>query len=470
MSAPEMFSQLQNISANTTELTNTIEKLLNADIPSLVKELEAKYEKALMDTVKNTPGSNASNITQSAFNFENYIRRAYYGSNKSYPTGLPILYLYGNTTGMSKSNKVDLEYKYGDLITGYTSGTCTCKWQGNSSINFRKKNYTIAKMSNPIDVGWGSHNKYVLKSHHNDYSMARNVVSAKLWGEMVKTRTGTDAITRKLKTLPNGGAIDGFPIMVVINNVFQGVYVLSIPKDDWMFGMGSGDRECVLSCEAASPATLMTDSTLTKEQLLAENPMSYEYISDEDDIDWAVTSYNTMVNALKLTSGANWEDDVSGYIDIDSFIDSFVFHYITGNDDVVNKNSITATYDGMKWFRSVYDLDQTFGGHFIGHVTKYPKSGVTMGGLSNNRVWGLLYTQSKPKLKARYNAVRNTVFSEENVFTKFDNFIRQIPRNVRLEDTAIWYDIPGTGIDPVSQIMEWYRLRLQITDAAMAAM
>ena len=93
-----------------------------------------------------------------------------------------------------------------------------------------------------------------------------------------------------------------------------------------------------------------------------------------------------------------------------------------------------------------------------------------MGGLSNNRVWGLLYTQSKPKLKARYNAVRNTVFSEENVFTKFDNFIRQIPRNVRLEDTAIWYDIPGTGIDPVSQIMEWYRLRLQITDAAMAAM
>ena len=66
--------------------------------------------------------------------------------------------------------------------------------------------------------------------------------------------------------------------------------------------------------------------------------------------------------------------------------------------------------------------------------------------------------------------MRDTVFAEENVFTKFDAFIGQIPRNARLEDSALWYDMPRTGIDPLSQIMEWYRLRLKITDAEMAAL
>ena len=114
--------------------------------------------------------------------------------------GLPILYLTGDTTGMSKDDAVTLNYVYGER-----SGSCTLKWQGSSSIGYPKKNYTI-QFDNAFEAveGWGEQKKYCLKANFIDHSHARNVVSAKLWGEIVKSRENTNA---NLSALPNGGAI-----------------------------------------------------------------------------------------------------------------------------------------------------------------------------------------------------------------------------------------------------------------------
>lgn len=102
--------------------------------------------------------------------------------------GLPQLLLYGDISAMTKDDAVTLDYVYGDK-----SGTCTAKWQGTSSLAFPKKNYTI-KFDNAFEAheGWGSHEKYCLKANWVDFSHARNVVSAKLWGQVVKTRRGTN--------------------------------------------------------------------------------------------------------------------------------------------------------------------------------------------------------------------------------------------------------------------------------------
>lgn len=98
--------------------------------------------------------------------------------------GLPVLALTGDTSAMTKENAVSLDYTYGGR-----SGTCTMKWQGSSSLNFPKKNYTV-KFDNAFEAasGWGEENKYCLKANFIDHSHARNVVSAKLWGQIVKSR------------------------------------------------------------------------------------------------------------------------------------------------------------------------------------------------------------------------------------------------------------------------------------------
>ena len=66
---------------------------------------------------------------------------------------IPILYLIGSIAGMTKDDKVTLSYFWKD-----TSGTCTLKWQGNSSVTmFQKKNYTI-KFDKAFEVieGWAN--------------------------------------------------------------------------------------------------------------------------------------------------------------------------------------------------------------------------------------------------------------------------------------------------------------------------
>ena len=158
------------------------------------------------------------------------------GYNEFDPTvyGLPILHLTGDTTGMSKDNAVTLDYVYGEL-----SGTATVKWQGASSLAYPKKNYTIQfdKAFEAVE-GWGVQDKYCLKANFIDHSHARNVVSAKLWGEIVKSRENMNA---NLSALPNGGAVDGFPCIVMLNSNFHGLYTFNIPKAGWLYGMGNGE-------------------------------------------------------------------------------------------------------------------------------------------------------------------------------------------------------------------------------------
>lgn len=148
--------------------------------------------------------------------------------------GLPVLYLTGDTTGMSKDNAISLNYVYGER-----SGTATVKWQGSSSLSYDKKNYTIT-FDKPFEAadGWGEQKTYCLKANYIDHSHARNVVSAKLWGEVVKSRTNTNS---RLNALPNGGAVDGFPVIIVLNGAFHGLYTFNIPKDGWLYNMKDDD-------------------------------------------------------------------------------------------------------------------------------------------------------------------------------------------------------------------------------------
>ena len=116
---------------------------------------------------------------------------------------IPTLYLDGNTLGMNKENAVTLNYRYGDR-----SGSCTLKWQGSSSIRYPKKNYTV-KFDEAFEAadGWGAQKKYCLKADWIDFSHCRNVVSAKLWGDVVRSRAASE-LTERLTSFVNGGAID----------------------------------------------------------------------------------------------------------------------------------------------------------------------------------------------------------------------------------------------------------------------
>lgn len=367
--------------------------------------------------------------------------------------GLPVLALTGDVSSMTKDNSVTLNYVYGDR-----SGTASVKWQGSSSLAYPKKNYTI-KFDKAFEAveGWGEEKKYCLKANYIDFSHARNVVSAKLWGQMVKSRT---TVPTELANLPNGGAVDGFPICVVINGKYQGLYTFNIPKDGWMMGMGDGTAECIMVANHHSDATKFEGLARCD-----ETDFEIEYVPDEDNAQWAIDSLNRLISAVMNSDGSDMDSVVAQYVDIDSAIDFYIFTCLLSGGDNYDKNYLLSTFDGVKWFFTMYDMDATYGLWWDGKgydapATAYP----TLVSFRHSLVT-LLKKFKTDEVKARYKALRASVLTESNIIDTFSNFVTGIPSRLYFEDTSLWPGVPSTATNNLAQIAENVRLRVALLDA-----
>ena len=402
---------------------------LTAQIPMTVEDyVESQIESALDARLANIHGFNPS-----AYN-------------------LPILYLDGDTTLMTKDDAVDLTYRYGDR-----TGTASVKWQGSSSIAYPKKNYTV-KFDNTFEAveGWGSRKKYCMKANYIDFTHSRNVVSAKLWGQIVASRTPANTT---LAACPNYGAVDGFPICIVMNGEYYGVYTFNIPKDAWMMNMGGGSKECILCADAHS------ESNKFKAEATLDGDFDVEYITDENNIDWARNSLNNLINACINSDGTDLDTVIAPMLDWESAIDYYIFVALLRGEDMITKNYLINTYDGTKWFFGAYDLDSTYGLHWDGKSFIGATDGFTIKSMaSSHKVFQLIRTYKRAELKERYWELRNGVMSEDNVAKMFRNFAGQISRPLLDEDNRLWPGIPNTNANNVNQILDWYRLRVATLD------
>ena len=84
------------------------------------------------------------------------------------------------------------------------------KCQGNSSMAYDKKNFTVKMYSdearetklNKTFKDWNHYgNKYVLKANYIDHSHARNIVCARLWNEVVSSREDYSSLPEEMAQL-----------------------------------------------------------------------------------------------------------------------------------------------------------------------------------------------------------------------------------------------------------------------------
>lgn len=375
----------------------------------------------------------------------------------SLSVGLPILRLFGDTSLMTKAQKVSLEWIYESA-----HGTCTCKWQGASSVAYEKKNYSIS-LSKAFDFGWGEHKKYNLKANYIDFSSSRNVCSAKLWGDVVRSRT---TVPSQLENLPNGGATDGFPVIVELNGEYHGLYTLTIPKEPYMLGIDEDSpAQAIVSAEDHSEPTKFK-ATITVADLVAETSFSVEYAPDEDNIAWIATSISSAITSAMNCSSAEDIETLAQHMDIDSVIDHYIFSVLIGGTDLTDKNYLLVTYGNDYWYMSEWDLDTTFGNHWTGGsyngFTAYP----TFASYANeSRLMYDIYHYAKDRLKARYAELRNGALSLNSVTLKFYNFAVNIPSEVKDLDKIKHPLLPGTTTNDLAQVTNWYRQRLEACDA-----
>lgn len=423
---------------------NTGHAFVPADYEDRIVELEEKLDN-LDDTIQEALEEFSKSDN---FNAEEY--------------GLPVLKITGNTASMTKDNEVSLTYVYGTL-----SGSCKMKWQGSSSIKWPKKNYTI-KFDNPFEAytGWGSQKKYCLKANYIDFSHSRNLVNAKLWGQVVRSRNN---VSERLTALVNCGAVDGFPICLFINDVYQGIYTFNIPKDGWMFGMGSGANEAIVCAGGADDTSAVK---FRKADVVLDTDFDLEYVPDENNTGWVKTSLDRMIAACINSNGTDLDTTVAQYLDWDSVIDYIIFTTLQNGFDGLFKNYLLATYDGVKWFFSAYDMDSTYGLYWDG--TQFCKTNEPYNNRASvgefcrlNRAMELVKTHKKDALKARYAELRADILSEDNIATTFANFMGGIPKALFDKECTIWKNLPSTATNNLYQITDFYRRKCAVIDAEM---
>ncbi len=451
---------------------------------------------------------------------------------------IPVMYLDGDITEMTKENAVTLNYRFFDL-----TGTCTCKWQGQSSTRYPKKNYTLKfgssfdgwakwqtymsnwkskhnvlassqtdgrktwklvdnkpKRSIDSDYTWGNKKKYVAKANWIDPSQARNVVSARLWGQIVNIRRNKIGL---LEDTTNGGAIDGFPIQIVLNGGLMGLYTFTTPKDENLFAMGSGESEYFIGGEINAGSNNVAKSAnwlrACDDSDLYDTDASHSFAIEYPDVygdngepteetqetfNAIKTSLNNAITAC-LSAGATWETDCADYIDVDSVIDYYIFACCINANDCMSKNILYGTYNGVKWFMSAYDLDTTYGanpynsGWFdvvnernqFAEAAEYNRENETYrvsASRIRHRLFYLVHRYSRAKLVERYKELRATVLSDENVWAELSKFVTDIPQTMVIKNNEIWPTSLGTELSNIHQYMDYYRMHCKYLDEEIA--
>lgn len=427
-------------------------------------------------------------ILETKTRYDRYVMRGISGVNEdngSAPTvakGLPRLDLYGDPSKMTASkNEVPFRYKYtGEEDEEIRYGYAKVKWQGNSSLSYPKKNYTIKfyndskfKSKDKHDAGFGYiSSKYVTKANWVDHSHARNIVSARLWSRIVKSRSKVPA---GLLASPNYGAVDGYPIVIYINDEYNGLYTLNIPKDDVTYGLDENNPlHCAVSGMKNNDGnmSLKTGADFRLDNLA--NVSGLRGWENEVPEVWNNDTKQGLFNLIKFVNESSDEEfraNLDKYLDVASVIDYYLFVYLICAIDSLGKNIILVTYDAVKWYMCAYDLDSTFGlfwngGEFQGADLKCPEQYLETNSLLFQRVEKCFSRE----LNERYDELRSGILSVENITREFTRFMSTVGMADYNKDVAKWPNTPSSTTDHLGQIKSFIADRSVYVDGEISAM
>lgn len=405
------------------------------------------------------------------------------GTNKLEPTinDIPVVSIDGTLYDTKAEGDAD-------VIISYKSNTrefvcyAKAKVQGDSSQYYPKKNYTIKLFSDSARTkkdkylfrDWDkARNKFVLKANWIDHSHARNIVNARLWSQVVKSRSDFNSLPTDLKK--SNLAVDGFPVKVYYNGVYYGLYTWNLPKDA-MYNVDSDVNEnCIIQTDGLQDGEAMAFRSST---------MNGKW-SDEihDEMPTVISdSWNGVLNFVFTSTDSAFTNQINSKIDLQSVIDLHICLRVMLATDMLLKNQTFFTYDAVKWYAGMYDLDATWG--LPGLVRKEtinwrPYNSVFQddyGGIAtyatnylHERIWALF----RSAVVSRYQELRDSVLSEGNIAGEFDKFMSVIPPYLYAEDYAettadgAFVTIPGKTDNNILQIRDFVVDRLEYVDGTI---
>lgn len=309
-------------------------------------------------------------------------------------------------------------------------------------MQFAKKNqttklYTDSTLEEKLKIdfkGWGKQNKFCLKANWIDITHARNVVSARLWADVVRSRDDFEELPELLRTSPNVGAVDGFPVKVYAGGVYQGRYTLNIPKDKWMANMDDDlDTHCILCGENYESGCFRAEAKIDESDWSDE---IHDVVPESIKTRW-----NEIISFVMNSTDEEFAANLHNYFDVTSLIDYYLFGLAICNLDGFGKNQLYFTYDGLKWYASAYDMDSTWGLHcnykrFVEPTFARSEYEDMINGRSGNLLYMRLVQLFESDIVARWEVLRKGALSISNIDERFEQFIGIAPESLVKEDYA----------------------------------
>ena len=369
-------------------------------------------------------------------------------------TSIPRIYIEGDTLEIKEKDDIkNITLKYVSEELEFES-YATIKWQGNSSLRFKKKNYNIKLYSDEnreekyrVDTGWGNEYKYCLKANFIDQTHARNIVTASLSADIQKKYN-------LFENTPNYGVIDGFPIEVYNNNEFLGLYTWNIPKDEWLLGLDKNNINHI---------------AIMPKEPEGENYSAYD--SYDVNTDWefeagyeqSINKFNRVLKFIIDSNNEEFKTNFEKYFNLDATLNYYVLLEMAMLIDNVDRNIIMVTYDGNIWYPTHYDLDISWGTNWTGLRThRYTTDIETY--FKGNLFFIKFRDNFKKEIANRYFELRKDIFTKDYILNKFEDFSKLIPETSIQKEKERWYELRGYDYNQISSFLD---TRIPLIDKKM---
>lgn len=363
---------------------------------------------------------------------------------------VPRLFITGDLPSTKEQGEYSVGLTYQSKTTKFTS-YATLKVQGDSSTRWNKKNYTIKLFKDSAHTQkdkrqfkhWSKFNKFVIKANWIDITHSRNVVGARIWKDMVASRSDYDSLPTELLESDNLGAIDGFPVMVYANGIYYGRYSFNISKDN------------MLNMDEDNPNHAMVQGQSNTDNGCKFRSTSVAQWTDEltDDLTHVQTRWQQILAFVSTSTDANFVSGLSNYFSVPSLIDWFLFGLAFFSYDSYGKNQSYLTYDGSYFICSAYDMDCILNVFWSGtmpftadeewlpykHIVySNSNTGEHTGFEDGNYLFERLASLFKSTLKARWAELRahGGALSFANIDARFDEWCSYVTTEQMKEDYA----------------------------------
>ena len=382
---------------------------------------------------------------------------------------MPALYMNGNFDGLTSSaSEITLDsiiYKAQDGSEIFYK-KALCSWQGNTSIQFPEKNYSI----DLLELDGTSSFKYVLfddvakndgyhlKANYVDISHARNISVVNIMRSWRK------------EALPTGarGCIDGYPILVYLNGNKHGVYTFNLKQHGkTVYGMNKANPNHLIYRAESNVAGLTTSFRA----LSTDNSEAGAQNKDWED---RFPKTNTAEGRAKLNRVIQWVMDCEGnitkfaneignYFNKNYLIDYWIACQVFLMTDSLAKNMSLATYDGNMWYILPYDCDGSLGNKWNGTALGFNSDLDTVAECKDSLLWELVVTAFADDIKARYAELRSSKLTKDNVVAQIKVITDAIPAAEYEFDKTKWSDKPGQD-SGINYMTTWIENRLAFLD------